>query len=959
MASDRMPDGPVKREFDRVCERLDEILDRLDRIERAVGLAQVEETRETREARELPPVVAKPVELPAVPSMPVMAAPVADVSAEAASEIEAEAEAETEAKTEVKTEAKTEAKPEPAAELVAARLGDEEDRDAHRAKRVDAMRRVVAGDEVDRPALEAASEAPRELDAMTLENFLGGRVAAWVGAVVVVIAAGFFVKFAYDQGWIQATPPAMRLAIAAIFGGLFLAGGEFSLRRFGRPAAVGAFGAGIGTLLVTALASARPLDVLSEPAALLVTTLVAALGIGVAWRSRSIAVGALAIFGGLFAPIILGVLTTPGLALPFHLTAVLGLGLGISAIAERPFRPLRWMTIAGAIVACVPWFISVGRHSPGLSMPIVTIWWAMVIAESAWAAMRGQTLKANVLAAIVATGAATSTGSLAVYSGSPWASPFGYAPFLLAALAWLAAWQLSTIGMPDDAESEEERAIGEAVGAYAKTLRILTGALLVAGVGLLFRYGGLAVTWAAMAVGFVEIGRANRSRSAFLLGLYAARGAVIALVATMIVGFLRGPARFDFGHGFRFVLPDGWWALPVVVATCVAIGTRWMRFDHQPRERSLDWGDSFTALAVLLSGVGCLAFGRDFGISTLFVIAAAPATLALYAERPSQYATRVASFPVAVALLALSAIAWWLAAFSGMVTLGLSWISLAIPLAIAFLGFLLGPAAERRGYSDQPSHVGTMVFLAVAVVIEIIGHRASDDLGEVARSLRLASLVLGWGALLATVAGVSLGRSALTTAGLGILTLAGMAWCAFGTLMPRLDQGIGLGMPPAWPILNMASMSGLGLALAAFLAAALLRTLRSDHPGAARPPFGADAAAIVGMAVAFLVGTLDAERIADAFIRSGHAGETLAQSLVSVWWGLCAIGSIVAGFLRQSGRLRWTGLILLSVTVAKVLLVDMSSTATIWRVVALLAVGVVLVVTSVLYVRVMPKSERA
>ncbi|MBL9120235.1 MAG: DUF2339 domain-containing protein, partial [Phycisphaerae bacterium] len=674
MSSDNrpLPDGPLKREFDRLMERLDAIDARLDRIERNAPPEKSARSQTQAPTPPPTPVTPKPMEPQAVvaPANPIGLERVPVVSPPAT----------------------------PPAPSVPPLLDLLKERKKLASVASDVPDTVNASDpspRVGEPSLTGAREPgtepdrnvrerePGTLDTASLESFLGGRVAAWVGAIVVVIAAGFFVKFAYDQGWIQKTPPAVRLLIAAIFGGLFLGAGEIALRRFGRPAAVGAFGAGVGTLIVTALASARPLNVLSEPVALLASTLIAGVGIGVAWRSRSVAVGGLSILGGLLAPMVLEVLTVPGAAVPFHLTAVLALGLGISAIAESPFRPLRWLSIVGIMIAAVPWFFVVGRHTPALSMPIVMLWWAMIIAESAWAAVRGQSTKANILAAVVASGAAASISSLAVFGGNRWASVFGYTPLFLAVLAWLTASQLAAIGDEDDAAHEDERSIAEATSAYRKTLRILTGALIAAGVGVLFRYGGLAVTWAALAVAYMEIGRNVKSRWAFGLGLFALRGAIIAVIATIIVGFLRGPSAVSLVPTFVIILPDGWWSMPIVWFACLVAGTRWMRFDKKVRETTVDWGDTFTFIAYVGWMAGSLAMGRDFAISALLLAGAIPAAIALYVERPREWAQRTVAYPITLVLFAASGLAWWLCAFQSVADNDMPWLALAIPLGIA------------------------------------------------------------------------------------------------------------------------------------------------------------------------------------------------------------------------------------------------------------------------------------
>ena len=54
---------------------------------------------------------------------------------------------------------------------------------------------------------------------------------ALVGGVIVVIAAAFFAKLAYDKGWIGNIPAGLRAAALTAFGAAILGAGEFLFRR--------------------------------------------------------------------------------------------------------------------------------------------------------------------------------------------------------------------------------------------------------------------------------------------------------------------------------------------------------------------------------------------------------------------------------------------------------------------------------------------------------------------------------------------------------------------------------------------------------------------------------------------------------------------------------------------------------------------------------------------------------
>jgi uncharacterized membrane protein len=77
----------------------------------------------------------------------------------------------------------------------------------------------------------------------------------------------------------------------------------------------------------------------------------------------------------------------------------------------------------------------------------------------------------------------------------------------------------------------------------------------------------------------------------------------------------------------------------------------------------------------------------------------------------------------------------------------------------------------------------------------------------------------------------------------------------------------------------------------------------------------------------------------------------IQQSALSVWLAVAGVLFIVLGFRRQLRPARWTGLALLGVVAAKVLIVDMAGAATMWRVAALLVTGLLFVATSTVYTR--------
>ena len=72
---------------------------------------------------------------------------------------------------------------------------------------------------------------------------------------------------------------------------------------------------------------------------------------------------------------------------------------------------------------------------------------------------------------------------------------------------------------------------------------------------------------------------------------------------------------------------------------------------------------------------------------------------------------------------------------------------------------------------------------------------------------------------------------------------------------------------------------------------------------------------------------------------------------VSLFWTLFAFGLVVAGIRWQARTLRYLGLGLFSVVVAKVFLVDLGHLASIYRIAAFVALGIVLLLAAFAYLR--------
>lgn len=82
-----------------------------------------------------------------------------------------------------------------------------------------------------------------------------------------------------------------------------------------------------------------------------------------------------------------------------------------------------------------------------------------------------------------------------------------------------------------------------------------------------------------------------------------------------------------------------------------------------------------------------------------------------------------------------------------------------------------------------------------------------------------------------------------------------------------------------------------------------------------------------------------------------EAAEFRAQVAISVAWALYAAALLVTGFVRRRAEIRWMGLGMFLLTLAKVFLFDMAELDTLYRIGSFLGLGVLLVGASFLYLR--------
>ena len=789
----------------------------------------------------------------------------------------------------------------------------------------------------------------------SIEQFIGARLFAWIGALIVIVAGAFFAKFAYDEGWITAAPPLVRAIVLGVFGGALILVGDLVRKRFGAAAALGLSIAGVGTLYLDAYAAHRVLELVSAPWAVVFMAIAAFIGIAVTLRSQMISLGIVSLIAGYLAPFLVadGNYTV---LLPSFFTLLLVVALILATIRPQEFSKLRIAALCLHPIAAFIWLGSMlTGPPPGVSETLQlqvfpAAWWCLFAVQAVIAVHRGARGRFEIVVLMDAFAlfglAAPVWVRLAIGT-----SASGYAPLACAAIGTVLALQFGS-----GARVFSSRARG-ALDLVTLALWLQTGALLIVGLATVIggRTAGLA--WIALGAVAIELACRTHSRRIFIYAMVAAGlGTVVALsgafydiannaLAVVTIGdgnwafnLHRGDiessiaALFWLGAAIRLGIPTSNQrdrfspavfaaigsavvllvvlmscanALAPVVLSLIAIG--FSQVAPYLKRARLGWLAFFLAVAAIvlwISGAGTRlvtnsveltgwSFLMNWPMASILVVAAAviiSSRRLAREENESQWLNRIAS----ICLQSLPALLGVLLAGALIAELQHAFrLHPAVVQSMATSGRPSGFVDEWRSFFST-----LMVLAGVAGLVSIVARRARLD--------------------------------GSTRAAMVVLLPSAWVWLLVGTIIYRLQY-----VPPDVPIIwNVQFLAGACLGTSLVVASRMLPQSRFTG-----------VAIVSACACGLWLGTL-------AIDRAAFDTSSVHAFGITIWWALAAIGMIAGGFGWHSTKLRWLGLGLLSIAACKLLAVDMHQSATIWRVLTGLALGLLMVLVSVVYVRI-------
>jgi uncharacterized membrane protein len=748
------------------------------------------------------------------------------------------------------------------------------------------------------PSLALPKRAKGELSIDSLETLIGKNWASWLGGAVLLLGVCFFLKYAWDQGWIRPTP-AQRVMLAVALGVAISATGEWMYRKKFRAFAATLHATAIAIIMAALWGANVYFDppVMGRTSAFIAVALTAAGGIVLALRVNVMTVALLSFAGAYLSPFILSSGQDKSLELLTYLAVIALAGwivsltrAGAAASSElslagragpSPARsfgshsgwlPLRWFIFLASVAWFALWWNQVGDHHRKLAAAWVAFIYLGALSEafaSDWIilkrlAARGLVpesrqaltrpeLQTPILAdsTIVAISLLLTCATFAAYWAILRDHPREYMGFVALTLALIQA----TLAFFTPSRQLMWCAILQATG------------LVTLSIPLFFDEFTITLAWLAMAVGIALLGWQLNFKSA------RAWAVILLLLAIVRVGI------FDSDNvvlrGVELTINDQ----PI---------TRWLL---------LAWG---TAIMCHLIAWLRPTPGKWPGVETW--------SIELY-ERKVSLSTGITSIPVlqyqaptAQRVLPVRDVAGALLA--------------ALGTAVFYF------ASELLWFGPMM----TLLIIAWTAPILLLAPRGRH-------------IGYGWHALWLTRG-------------------ASIRWLIVDNFNPLLRAWENPARDLTLPFLNLQTLSVILICLALLMVGRNLKTLatlRWPHApfsaiSHARWLIATTAAWIALLLFAYV--NFETWRTIDWLHNRGTPMRDVGivkQVAMSVLWAVIGLGAVIVGFRRNIAPVRYTALVLLAITLAKILIIDMADVQRVWRILSFIAVGALLLAVSYVY----------
>jgi uncharacterized membrane protein len=185
---------------------------------------------------------------------------------------------------------------------------------------------------------------------VSLEEQLGARLPVWIGAIALILAAAFLVKYSFDQGWVG---PTVRVTLGSLFGIALLGGGEL-LRRSTARVAQGLTAAGVAVLFVILWAAMHLYQLIGPGLGFALLALTTATAVVLSLR-QGLMVALLGLVGGFLTPTLVSS-PEPDPRLLFGYLLLVEAGL-LAVSRKRQWRLLAAVDLVAALLWAAVWTV--------------------------------------------------------------------------------------------------------------------------------------------------------------------------------------------------------------------------------------------------------------------------------------------------------------------------------------------------------------------------------------------------------------------------------------------------------------------------------------------------------------------------------------------------------------------------------------------------------------------------
>jgi uncharacterized membrane protein len=733
-----------------------------------------------------------------------------------------------------------------------------------------------------------------------LEDLLGGRILAWVGGVAVLLGIVFLFAVAISRGWIG---EAARTALAALgSGGLLVLGVWLHERRARADAALAAVATGVAGLFVTITVATQVYALVPSLVGTVLALIVGAIAtaLAVRWESRGIA--ALGILGALGAPVLAGAEYDGGTVTILFVALAAAGGVLV-------WQRWNWLALAAFAISAPQWIAYLfDGASPATAVATLVAFGLLgvVLAVGHDLRVAADQLRVQPAFLLALNAIALATAGWFALRGIGEAS---------AGKAWLAG--LAAVHVAVGLAGPRLTRVSQDLALLALVL-----GTVVADVAFALVADGvvLAVGWTLTSVGFavllrrVKLGGRTEALTGGGLGGHIALAILTALTVDDPPGVLAGNGALSAACAASFA---------ALAAGCLVSA-------RLADERRREWRlllDA-TGLAAVAFLTALLLDGEALVLTWIGEVGALTAIAYRFRDQPAGWG--------ALGFLALAGIhTLTLDAPLQTLTAGLDDPSGTLVPVAAVAAALLATARVLPGLlsEDEP--------LPLRLTLDAIGLSALAY---------LTALALGGELLVAALAGEALALAFISRR----LGDAPSGWSALPFLVLAATHALAYEAPPVSLVTGLAEPLAAAVAVGAVAAAALVASeLLSGLHTKLGPALKADAAvALLYLASALVVTPFESGNAVDSALLSAHQQ---GQMVLSVFWALVGVGTLVVGLRRDLYVLRLAALGLLGLTVVKVFLFDLATLTSVYRVVSFIGLGLLLLVGAYVWQRMRPR----